>query len=69
MVEVRRRGGRTKHTQLLDEVEQQIAQTRQRIEDTKEQLERSRRILDVADEKSSGTGGGARRQHSAGFGE
>ena len=51
MVEERRRGGRTKHTELLDEVEQQIAQTRQRIEDTKKQLERSRRILDVADEK------------------
>jgi hypothetical protein len=52
MAEEPRRGGRTKHTKLLDEVERQIAQTRQRIEDTKEQLERSRRILDdMADEK------------------
>jgi hypothetical protein len=52
MAEARRPGGRTKHTQLLDEVEEQIAQTRQRIEDTKEQLERSRRILDdMADTK------------------
>jgi hypothetical protein len=53
MAEQRRPGSRTKHAQLLDEVEQQIAQTRQRIEDTKEQLERSRRILDdMADTKT-----------------
>jgi hypothetical protein len=52
MPDARRTDRRTKHTRLLDEVEQQIAETRQRIEDTKEQLRRARRILSEMEEKS-----------------
>jgi hypothetical protein len=36
---------RSKQDRILDEVEQKIIEGRRRVEDTKEQLERSRRLL------------------------